>query len=66
MTDFARKAAELGGSVAAEHGLGKRKRHLLGIQYRPSDIEAMRAVKARLDPQWLLGRGNLFAPPPRT
>ena len=66
MTDFARKAVETGGSVAAEHGLGKRKRHLLSIQYAASEIEAMRAVKRRLDPDWLLGRGNLFELPART
>ena len=62
MTEFARQAAALGGSVAAEHGLGKRKRHLLKIQYSPEQIEAMKAVKSRLDPQWRLGRGNLFDP----
>lgn len=60
MVDFAKKAVELGGSVAAEHGLGKRKRHLLPVQYGAAEIEAMKAVKRRLDPQWLLGRGNLF------
>ena len=65
MTDFAREAVEMGGSVAAEHGLGKRKRHFLEIQYGAEDIEAMKAVKRRLDPDWLLGRGNLFVPPSR-
>jgi FAD/FMN-containing dehydrogenase len=53
----------MGGTVGAEHGLGKRKAHLLAIQYQPDVIEAMRAVKRRFDPQWLLGRGNLFWPP---
>ena len=33
------------------------------IQYSQADIEAMRSVKRRFDPQWLLGRGNLFPPP---
>ena len=61
MTDLARAAVELGGTVGAEHGLGKRKAHLLEIQYSPAEIEAMRAVKRRFDPQWLLGRGTLFA-----
>ncbi|HLH43492.1 MAG TPA: FAD-binding oxidoreductase [Bryobacteraceae bacterium] len=51
----------MGGTVGAEHGLGKRKAHLLSIQYRPDAIEAMRAVKRRFDPQWLLGRGNLLS-----
>lgn len=60
MVELARKAVELGGTVSAEHGLGKRKAHLLELQYSPVEIEAMKAVKRRLDPQWLLGRGTLF------
>lgn len=61
MLDFARRAVSLGGTVSAEHGLGKRKAHLLGLQYTADQIEAMKNVKRRLDPQWLLNRGNLFA-----
>ncbi len=60
MDDFARKSVALGGTVAAEHGLGKRKRAFLPLQYSQAEIEAMMAVKRRLDPKWLLGRGNLF------
>ncbi|MEZ5352929.1 MAG: FAD-binding oxidoreductase [Bryobacteraceae bacterium] len=63
MVDLARTAVALGGTVSAEHGLGKRKRALLEIQYAPQHVEAMRAVKQRLDPDWRLGRGTLFAPP---
>ena len=63
MLDFAREAVALGGTVGAEHGLGKRKARLLGIQYSDAEIAAMRAVKRRLDPQWLLGRGTLLAVP---
>jgi FAD/FMN-containing dehydrogenase len=62
MLDFARHAVSLGGTVSAEHGLGKRKAHLLELQYARAEIEAMKNVKRRLDPQWLLNRGNLFAP----
>jgi len=58
---FARKAVELDGSAAAEHGLGKRKAKFLEIQYAPAHIEAMKAVKRRLDPDWRLGQGTLFA-----
>jgi FAD/FMN-containing dehydrogenase len=61
MTEFARQAVALGGTVSAEHGLGKRKRHLLGIQYTPAEIEKMKDVKRHLDPNWLLGPGTLFA-----
>lgn len=63
MHTWAAQAVELGGTVGAEHGLGKRKAHLLKLMYSESEIAAMRAVKDHLDPQWLLGRGNLFAPP---
>jgi FAD/FMN-containing dehydrogenase len=60
LLEFARHAVELGGTVSAEHGLGKRKAHLLDIQYTPRQLEAMRAVKRRLDPANILGRGTLW------
>ncbi len=61
--EFAQKAVEMGGTVAAEHGLGKRKRGYLKFQYTLKQIKAMIAVKRRLDPDWLLGRGTLFEVP---
>jgi len=60
LREFATHAVELGGTVSAEHGLGKRKASLLGLQFAEQEIEAMRAVKRRLDPLGLLGRGTLF------
>jgi len=63
MREFAKAAVAMGGTVSAEHGLGKRKRDLLALQFNPAEIQAMRDVKSRLDPQWLLGRGTLFEPP---
>ena len=60
MLEFASRAVSLGGTVSAEHGLGKHKRHLLALQYSPADLEAMRLVKARFDPHGLLSPGNLF------
>jgi FAD/FMN-containing dehydrogenase len=60
MNDLAYPVVELGGTVGAEHGLGKRKAHMLAIQYEPAVIESMRAVKRRLDPQGLLGAGTLL------
>ena len=61
--EFARHAVSLGGTVSAEHGLGRKKRDLLAIEFTQAQIDAMRKVKCRLDPQWLLGRGVLFDPP---
>ncbi len=60
MLEFAREAVRLGGTVSAEHGLGKRKAHLLAVQYAPEHIAAMKEVKRRLDPAWILSPGNLF------
>jgi FAD/FMN-containing dehydrogenase len=60
LIEFAREAVRLGGTVSAEHGLGKKKAHLLPLEYSPEQIAAMCAVKRQLDPQWLLGRGTLL------
>jgi FAD/FMN-containing dehydrogenase len=60
LAEFARQAVALGGTVSAEHGLGKRKAHLLELQYSAGEMELMRAVKRRLDPQNILGRGTLW------
>jgi len=61
LLQFARNAVALGGTVSAEHGLGKRKAHLLEQQFTPQELDAMRAVKRRLDPGNILGRGTLWA-----
>ena len=60
MTEIARKAVSLNGSVSAEHGLGKRKKHFLPIQYGELDIQTLLAVKRRFDPAGILGSGTLF------
>lgn len=60
LKEFAARAVQLGGTVSAEHGLGKRKASLLALQFTPEQIDAMRQVKLRFDPQNLLGRGTLF------
>ena len=60
MYEFAKYVVTLGGTVAAEHGIGKNKTELLKLMYSPTEIEAMKNVKRRLDPDWLLGRGTIF------
>jgi FAD/FMN-containing dehydrogenase len=61
--DAARQSVAFGGTVSAEHGLGKKKAHFLPLEYSSSQIEAMCAVKRRFDPHWLLGRGTLLSVP---
>ena len=55
-----RAAVALGGTVSAEHGLGKVKAGDLSLLYPPETVARMRAVKTALDPLGLLGRGTLF------
>ena len=59
-----RKAVDLGGGVAGEHGLGKIHTNLLPIQHPGEVIEKMRSWKREYDPNWILGRGNIFKPAP--
>lgn len=56
-----RKAVELGGGVAGEHGIGKLHTDLVSIQYPSKIIEQMRAWKLEYDPNWIFGKGNIFA-----
>ena len=58
--EFAREAVRLGGSVAAEHGIGRIKKKFLPVQFSAAQIAAMRAVKSALDPAGLLNPGVLF------
>ena len=64
LSKFAEQAVKLGGTVGAEHGLGKSKAHLLKLLYPPEVLEAMWRIKLALDPKNLLNRGNLFGTSP--
>ncbi|MCK5141682.1 MAG: hypothetical protein KAQ70_05765, partial [Candidatus Heimdallarchaeota archaeon] len=57
---FAEKAVEFGGSISAEHGIGKIKIEYLLIMYGEEGVNQMRAVKQALDPQAIFNRGNMF------
>ena len=50
----------LGGTVAAEHGIGKIKRRWLPLQMNPLQIAMMTAVKRELDPLGILAPGNIL------
>jgi D-lactate dehydrogenase (cytochrome) len=58
--DFAREVVKLGGSVAAEHGIGRLKKPFLALQHSEAELEAMRQVKRALDPDCVLNPGVLF------
>jgi FAD/FMN-containing dehydrogenase len=50
----------LGGTVAAEHGIGKLKRKWLPLQMNALQISMMTAVKSDLDPLGILAPGNIL------
>jgi D-lactate dehydrogenase (cytochrome) len=63
--ELARHAVRLGGSVTAEHGIGRIKRELLEIQYGAAGVEELRRVKAYFDPRGILNPGVLLPDPTR-
>jgi D-lactate dehydrogenase (cytochrome) len=58
---FIRRAVELGGTISAEHGIGKLKREYLRELYGEEHLREMAALKRAFDPAGILGRGNMFA-----
>jgi glycolate oxidase len=52
----------LGGTVSAEHGIGKIKRKWLPLQASSMQIGVMRSVKHELDPLGILAPGNILDP----
>lgn len=53
--------AEMGGSISAEHGIGRAKVPWLHLGRDTADLAAMRAIKRSLDPDGTLNPGVLFA-----
>jgi D-lactate dehydrogenase (cytochrome) len=58
---FIRRAVEVGGTISAEHGIGKLKREYLRELYGDVHLREMAALKRAFDPAGILGRGNMFA-----
>ena len=59
--EFLKYAASVGGTLSAEHGVGKLKRDYLHLFYTGEELRAMAALKKVLDPNDILGRGNIFS-----
>jgi FAD/FMN-containing dehydrogenase len=56
-----RLVAAHGGTISAEHGIGRAKTRFLPLSRTPAEIRAMRAVKTALDPHGLFNPGVLFS-----
>jgi D-lactate dehydrogenase (cytochrome) len=57
---FLKYAAAHGGTLSAEHGVGKLKRDYLKIFFSDTDLREMAALKRAFDPKGILGRGNML------
>ena len=58
---FLKRAAAVGGTLSAEHGIGKLKRDYLRLFYSDEHLREMAALKRAFDPAGILGRGNIFS-----
>jgi D-lactate dehydrogenase (cytochrome) len=57
---FIARTCIVGGTISAEHGVGKLKRKYLNVMFGERFLNEMIEVKKTLDPKFLLGRGNMF------
>lgn len=55
-----RRALELGGTCSGEHGVGYGKTRYLPLEHGAEGVEAMRAIKAALDPEGLMNPGKIL------
>ncbi len=53
--------ARFGGSISAEHGIGRMKAAYLHLSRSEAEIDTMRAIKKAIDPQGIMNPGVLFA-----
>jgi FAD/FMN-containing dehydrogenase len=51
---------DLGGTISAEHGIGRMKRELLTHAKQPLELELMRRIKTAFDPNGILNPGKLL------
>ncbi len=58
--EFAKKAVDLGGTISAEHGVGKIKKEFFSIMFSDKELKEMKAVKNALDPGCMLNPGNML------
>src|SRR5699024_6563170 len=57
---WARDVSDMGGTITAEHGAGKIKRKLALIMYGEEKMRKLWALKRQLDPENILGPGNVL------
>jgi D-lactate dehydrogenase (cytochrome) len=55
-----KKAVSLGGTISAEHGIGKKKKKYLPLMFSAAQLTEMKKIKDYVDPLGIMGAGNIF------
>ncbi len=58
--EFVKEGLRLGGTVSAEHGIGKLKRKYLKIMLGVKGLREMAIIKKTIDPDLVLNQGTIF------
>jgi FAD/FMN-containing dehydrogenase len=54
------RVVEMGGSISAEHGIGRLRRDDLEKYKNPVAMDVMRTIKAALDPKGIMNPGKVL------
>ena len=57
---WAKTVAGWGGTISAEHGIGKQKAAMIGALFKEQDLAKMYHIKRMFDSNGILNRGNIF------
>ncbi|CAG0995191.1 glycolate oxidase [Anaerolineae bacterium] len=60
VTDVFKLTISLGGTISGEHGVGVAKQKYLEMELAPAAIDAIKRIKASLDPKGVLNPGKIF------
>lgn len=60
LPELFRTVVEMGGSIAAEHGIGIQKTKYLPLQLSETEIRLQKAIKQVFDPDGILNPGKIF------
>jgi glycolate oxidase len=60
LADLYRGAAELGGTISGEHGIGSKRREFLPLVMGGGQIDLLARIKRALDPNGILNPGKIF------
>jgi D-lactate dehydrogenase (cytochrome) len=59
--EWAKTAVKSGGTVSGEHGIGKSKTELLKIMFTKPELNKMKQIKQKFDPEGIFNPANIFS-----